>query len=111
MSVVRMLYVKVKPETAAEAERIWKQDCAPLMIKQPRCLSEKLLKSDETPGEYISYSEWEDAAAIETYRKSKDHDVIIAHSDKLAGAKSEVKTYEITGYFSKNLSQYARTSL
>lgn len=32
MSVVRMLYVKVKPETAAEAERIWKQECAPLMI-------------------------------------------------------------------------------
>ena len=33
MSVVRMIYVKVKPETTAEAERIWKQECDPLMIR------------------------------------------------------------------------------
>lgn len=97
MSVVRMIYVKVNPSATAAAERVWKEDCAPLMIKQPGCLSEKLLKSDDEPGEYISYSEWEDQAAIESFRKSKEHDVIIAHSDKLAGAKSEVKTYEITG--------------
>jgi len=97
MSVVRMIYVKVKPESRDEAERVWKEDCAPLMIKQPGCLSEKLLKCHDEPGEYISYSEWEDDAAIEAYRKSKDHDVIVAHSNKLAGAKSQVKTYEITG--------------
>jgi heme-degrading monooxygenase HmoA len=96
MSVVRMIYVKVKPETAAEAERIWKQDCAPLMIQQPGCLSEKLLKCHDEPGEYISYSEWEDAAAIETYRKSKDHDVVVSHSRNLQGAKASAKTYEIT---------------
>jgi heme-degrading monooxygenase HmoA len=97
MSVVRMIYVKVKPESCGEAERIWKQDCAPLMIKQPGCLSEQLLKCQDEPGEYISYSEWENDAAIETYRKSKDHDVIMSHSRNLQGAKSTVKRYEITG--------------
>jgi heme-degrading monooxygenase HmoA len=97
MPVVRLIHVKVATQACAEAERIWKEDCAPLMIKQPGCLSEKLLKSDEDPGEYISYSEWENAAAIETYRKSKDHDVIVSHSRNLQGAKASAKTYEITG--------------
>jgi heme-degrading monooxygenase HmoA len=97
MSVVRMIYVKVKPEASKEAERIWKEDCAPLMIRQPGCLSEKLLKCNDEPGEYISYSEWENDAAIEAYRKSKDHDVIMSHSRNLQGAKATVKRYEITG--------------
>jgi hypothetical protein len=35
MSVVRMIYVKVNPSATAAAERVWKEDCAPLMIKQP----------------------------------------------------------------------------
>lgn len=96
MSVVRMIYVKVKPEACDEAERVWKEDCAPLMIKQPGCLSEKLLKCNDEPGEYISYSEWESEDAIETFRHSKDHDVIVNHS-KLPGAKSDVKNYVITG--------------
>ena len=72
---------------------------------QPRVLSKstrksavkKLLKCHDEPGEYISYSEWEDAAAIETYRKSKDHDVVVSHSRNLQGAKATAKTYEITG--------------
>lgn len=97
MSVVRMIYVTVKPEQCDEAERVWKEDCAPLMIKQDGCLSEKLLKCSDAPGEYISYSEWESAAAIEAYRKTKDHDTIVSHAQKLQGAKSTVKRYEVTG--------------
>jgi len=97
MSVIRLLHVKVAPEARAEAERIWKNDCAPLMIKQPGCLSEKLLKCLDAPGEYISYSEWESDAAIERYRKSKDHDVIVSHSRKLQGAKAEVWRYQEAG--------------
>jgi len=97
MSIVRMIYVKVKPEQQAEAEKIWKNDCAPLMIKQPGCLSEKLLKCVDAPGEYISYSEWESDAAIDKYRKSKDHDTIQQHSRGLTGAKAEVKRYQIGG--------------
>jgi len=97
MSIVRMIYVKVKPEQQAQAEKIWKDDCAPLMIKQPGCLSEKLLKCVDAPGEYISYSEWESDAAIEKYRKSKDHDTIQQHSRGLTGAKAEVKRYAVEG--------------
>src|SRR3954471_10262789 len=97
MSIVRLIYVKVKPEQQAQAEKVWKDDCAPLMIKQPGCLSEKLLKCVDAPGEYISYSEWESESAIETYRKSKDHDTIQQHSRGLTGAKAEVKRYRVEG--------------
>ena len=97
MSVVRLIHVKVAQPSRAEAERIWKEDCAPLMIKQPGCLSEKLLKCLDAPGEYISYSEWEDDASIEKYRASDDHKTIQQHSRKLQGAQAEVKRYEVTG--------------
>ena len=35
MNVVRLIVVKVNPAQAKEAENIWKQHCAPLMIKEP----------------------------------------------------------------------------
>ena len=97
MPVVRLIHVKVASQARADAERVWKEDCAPLMIKQPGCLSEKLLKCLDAEGEYISYSEWEDDAAIEAYRKSKDHETIQQHSRKLQGAQAVVKRYEVTG--------------
>jgi heme-degrading monooxygenase HmoA len=97
MPIIRLLHVKVSPDAAKEAERVWKEDCAPLMIKQPGCLSEKLLKCLDDPGDYVSYSEWESDDAIEAYRKSKDHDVIMQHSRKLQGARAHVKRYTETG--------------
>ncbi len=57
MPVARLIYVTVNQDQMEEAERIWKQECAPLMIQQPGCLSEELLKCIDAPGEYISYSE------------------------------------------------------
>jgi len=97
MPIIRLLHVKVAPDAMKEAERIWKEDCAPLMIKQPGCLSEKLLKCLDDPGDYVSYSEWESDAAIEAYRKSKDHDVIMQHSRNLQGARAHVKRYQEAG--------------
>lgn len=93
MPIVRLIHVKVAPQACDEAERIWKEECAPLMIKQPGCLSEELLKCLDARGEYISYSEWEDDEAIEAYRRSADHKRIQEHSRKLQGAQAEVKRY------------------
>ena len=59
MSVVCLIFVTMKPEDAAAAERVWKQDCVPLMIRQPGCQSEELFRSTEVKGEYISYAEWD----------------------------------------------------
>src|SRR5437879_1935944 len=64
MMITRMILVKVPTERAAEAERLWKQECAPLMIKQPGCVSEEFLRSRENPGEFISLSTWESEDAI-----------------------------------------------
>ena len=54
MPIARLIYVAVPPQEAAEAERIWKEDCAPLMIKRPGCLREELLQCREDKGEFIS---------------------------------------------------------
>lgn len=95
MSVVRLIHVNVDPGQAAEVERIWKNDCAPLMIGQKGCRSEQLLKCDDEPGEYISYSEWESQADIDAYRKSEAHKQIQDHSRNLQGARAVVKRYQI----------------
>jgi heme-degrading monooxygenase HmoA len=95
MAIVRLIYVKVNPDQAAEAERVWKTSCAPLMIQQSGCLSEELLKCVENPGEYISYSEWESQEKIDRYRESKAHEDIKQHTRRLQGERPIVKRYEI----------------
>lgn len=89
--------MKVRPEQTAEAERIWKEDCAPLMIQQPGCLSEELLKCLDEPGEYISYSEWQDDESIDRYRESPAHEEIVRHTRGLTGARAVTKRYEVAG--------------
>ncbi|MBI2359088.1 MAG: antibiotic biosynthesis monooxygenase [Deltaproteobacteria bacterium] len=98
MPIARLIYVTVPADKTAEAERIWKQQCAPLMIQQPGCLSEELLKCLDTPGEYISYSEWENQAAIDRYLASQAHDDIRRHTRGLqGGSRPVVKRYEVAG--------------
>lgn len=95
MSVIRLIYVKVNSADIKRAEEIWKKECAPLMIQQMGCLSEKLLKCKDEPGEFISYSEWESEQAIEAYRKTPAHTEIVQHARGLQGAKAVVKLYEL----------------
>jgi heme-degrading monooxygenase HmoA len=96
--ITRMIIVRVPPDKAAEAERLWKQDCAPLMIKQPGCVTEQFLHGRDDYGEFISLSTWEDQAAIDRYRESPEHAEIQKHTRGLMGvSKVEVKTYEVVG--------------
>jgi heme-degrading monooxygenase HmoA len=83
MAVVRLIFVTVKAQDAAAAERVWKHDCAPLMIKQQGCQSEELLKSTDVRGEYISYAEWDSQASIDRYLASADHQAIKQHARAL----------------------------
>jgi heme-degrading monooxygenase HmoA len=96
--ITRMILVSVPVDKSAEAERLWKQECAPLMIKQPGCLSEQFLHGRENPGEFISLSTWENQAAIDRYRTSEAHKAIQQHTRALMNvAKVEVKTYDVVG--------------
>ena len=96
--ITRMILVNVPKDKAAEAERMWKQECAPLMIKQEGCVSEEFLRGRENPSEFISLSTWENQAAIDKYRNSESHKQIQQHTRGLMNvAKVEVKTYEIVG--------------
>jgi heme-degrading monooxygenase HmoA len=96
--ITRMILVNVPKERVAEAERLWKEECAPLMIKQPGCLSEQFLRGRENTGEFISLSSWENQAAIDKYRASEAHKAVQQHTRALMNvAKVEVKTYDVVG--------------
>lgn len=94
MPIVRLIHVNVDPDQAADAERIWKEDCGPRMLTQKGCKSEQLLKCTDAPGEYISYAEWESQEDIDRYRESEDHQTIQTHARGLQGARAVVKRYE-----------------
>jgi heme-degrading monooxygenase HmoA len=95
MPIARIIYTTFPPEEAAAAEKDWKEECAPLMIRQPGCRREELLRCTTSRGEYISYSEWTDEASIEAYLKSADHQEIKRRTSNIKGATVVVKNYEI----------------
>jgi heme-degrading monooxygenase HmoA len=94
MSIIRLIHIKVDPAEMDRALRIWKTECAPLMIQQQGCISEKLLRCREAH-ELISYSEWDSEADIELYRASDAHKKIVQHARALKGSKAEVKLYDL----------------
>lgn len=94
--IVRMIVTKVPADQAETARRVWKDHCAPLMIRMRGCLSEQLLASTEDPGEIISMATWDSQEAIDAYRTSPEHDEIQRRArDMLSGARATVKTYEV----------------
>ena len=94
MSIIRLIHIKIDSSEVEDALKIWKQDCAPLMIKQRGCMSEKLLRCRDAH-ELISYSEWASQADIDAYKDSDDHQEIVRHSRTLKGTKVEVKLYDL----------------
>jgi heme-degrading monooxygenase HmoA len=94
MSVIRLIHIKIDASESENAMRVWKTECAPLMIQQKGCVAEKLLRCKDAP-EFISYSEWESEAAIEAYRNSQAHKEIVRHARALKGAQAEVKLYSL----------------
>jgi quinol monooxygenase YgiN len=69
MPIVRLIFVKGhrgSQDGGVDLERELRA-----MMQQPSCLSEKLLRSSDGPGEFISYSGWEDQQSIDPFRLSE----------------------------------------
>ena len=94
MSIIRLIHIKIDPSETERAIQVWKTECAPLMIQQKGCVSEKLLRCRQAH-EFISYSEWDSDADIERYRNSDAHKEIVGHARGLKGSKAGVKLYEL----------------
>jgi heme-degrading monooxygenase HmoA len=94
MSIVRLIHITLDPSETEKAVRVWKTECAPLMIAQHGCISEKLLRCRDAH-EFISYSEWNSEADIATYTNGDAHREIVRHARALKGAKAVVKLYEL----------------
>ena len=94
MSIIRLIHVTIDPSETEKALDVWKKECAPLMIQQKGCISEKLLRCRDTH-ELISYSEWASEADINAYLSSEAHKEIVRHARGLKGTKATVKLYEL----------------
>jgi heme-degrading monooxygenase HmoA len=94
MSIIRLIHIKIDPSETKHAERIWKTECATMMISQKGCISEKLLRARDAD-EFISYSEWESEADIERYMKSDAHKEIVKHTRGVKGASATVTLYDL----------------
>jgi heme-degrading monooxygenase HmoA len=94
MSIIRLIHITLDPSQADNAMRVWKTECAPLMIQQKGCISEKLLRCKDAH-EFISYSEWDSEADIAAYNHGEAHKEIVRHTRALKGAKATVKLYEL----------------
>jgi len=96
MPIARLIFVSVYPDQAIEVEKVWKENCGPLMLQQPGCISEKLLKCADQDGDFISYSEWDSQEAIDQYLESDAHALIRQHSRALqGGTRPAVRRYEV----------------
>jgi heme-degrading monooxygenase HmoA len=94
MSIIRLIHIKIDPSERQKAEQVWKAECAPLMIRQNGCISEKLLRAREA-GEFISYSEWETEQDVARYLSSEAHKEIVRHTRGLKGTQVVVKLYDL----------------
>jgi heme-degrading monooxygenase HmoA len=94
MSIIRLIHITIDPSAVEKALQVWKKECAPLMIQQKGCISEKLLRCRDTH-ELISYSEWASEGDIAAYLESASHKEIVRHARGLKGAKAVVKLYDL----------------
>jgi heme-degrading monooxygenase HmoA len=94
MSIIRLIHITIDPSEVEHAMQVWKTECAPLMIQQKGCISEKLLRC-RGAHEFISYSEWATEADIELYRNNDAHKEIVRHARGLKGSKAVVKLYDL----------------
>lgn len=94
MAVVRIIHVTFPVDQAAEAERNWRDACAPLMMRQPGCLSEELLRARDNPGEYVSLSEWDNENSIKSYLASEAHQEIKKHNSNIRNARVSIREYD-----------------
>ena len=94
MSIIRLIHISINPSEIEKALQVWKNECAPLMIQQKGCISEKLLRCRDTH-ELISYSEWATEVDIKAYLDSAAHKEIVQHARSLKGSKAVVKLYDL----------------
>lgn len=95
MTIARVILINVPEGKNEAAEKIWKEECSPLLKRQKGCRLEKYMKSLDHPNIHISYSEWDSLQDIENYRQGADHEVIRNEARALQGGRSVVWCYKI----------------
>lgn len=95
MTIARVILINVPEGKSEAADRIWIEECSPLLRRQKGCRLEKWMRSLERPNLHISYSEWDSIDDIEAYRQGADHEAIRNEARALQGGRAVVWCYEI----------------
>ena len=94
MTIARVILINVPEGKSDAVERIWKNECSPLLRRQKGCRLEKMMRSLDRPNLHISYSEWDSIDDIEAYRAGADHEMI-RNEARAQGGRAVVWCYEI----------------
>ena len=96
--VTRMIFITVTPEKVAEAERIWKNECGPLLMKQRGCMTHLFMRSRENPHKFVSLSHWATPQAIDEYAASAAREEISSYTRGVLGAiQTQVEVFDVIG--------------
>ena len=96
--IIRTITMNVPDDKTAEAEKTWKHELGPLLVRQTGCLTHLLLHSREIPTKFVSLSHWANQQAIDHYVAGSAREEIRNCTRAILGAtKVEVEVYEVIG--------------
>jgi heme-degrading monooxygenase HmoA len=92
--ITRHLHLATAPYRAMELERLWHQEIAGLLARQPGCQRVVLLRHRERPGEYVGVTEWQTQEALGDYMASDDFRQLLRLLHGISLTAPTLNTYE-----------------
>lgn len=93
MSIIRLVHFTYPEDKADEAARSWKEKLGPSIARQPGCLSEELLRCEDVPNEFVSYSVWDGEDSVRRYLESETFQEVRAENRKYGASHVTVRLY------------------
>ena len=88
---MRFVNLKVKPDSAGAFERFYALRLAPALLEEPGCIFVRLIQSDSTPNDFLSFSLWANPAAAEAYESSGHFAALVEENEPFLEDSSEWK--------------------
>jgi heme-degrading monooxygenase HmoA len=92
---IRLTFISIAPEKAAELKSIYLQEIVPVVKKQKGNIGIRLLEPTNTTEEYISLTEWETPADADAYESSGTYRNLVNLIKNLYRSKPILKTYNV----------------
>ena len=88
---IRFVKLKVKPESIEAFERFYEFRLAPFLLEEPGCIFARLIQSDSSSSEFLSFTLWQSHADAEAYESSGHFDEILEENEPFLEDTTEWK--------------------